>query len=259
MSSERVTQMFTDNAVALIDADSIYFRVACVVRKKQEIRKAIDYAMTEIRKQCMTDKLMVAVKGRGNFRSVIYPDYKGNRKALDPDVKKALEYGHGYMCEKYGAIMADDMEADDLVAIWAAECREEEIDYYVVGIDKDLLQIPGAHYNFVKKTHRDVDLDEAHLLLMTQALTGDNADNIPGLKGIGPKKAEKILAGVPMERRWNRVKAAWRAKKAGNPDMSLRLLTMLTSWEEFEDVKSLNKGETVKREQDVRSEGEEDV
>ena len=251
--------MFTNNAVCLIDADSIYFRVACVVRKKQEIRKAIDYTMNDIKRSCMTDNLMVAVKGRGNFRNDLYDKYKANRKELDPEVKKALNYGHQYMVDNYGAIMADDMEADDLVAIWAYECREEEQDYYICGIDKDLLQIPGDHYNFVKKTHRFVNDDEGHLLLMTQALTGDNADNIPGIKGIGPKKAEKILKGVPMERRWNRVKAAWRGHKAGNPALSLQLLTMLTSWEDFDAVKAQISSKATKREQDVRSEGKADV
>ena len=67
---------------------------------------------------------------------------------------------------------------------------------------------------------------------MIQCLTGDNIDNIPGIKGIGPKKAEKILAGVPKYRRWNRVKAAWRQHKAGNPSLSRALLEMLTSFDE---------------------------
>ena len=47
--------------------------------------------------------------------------------------------------------------------------------------------------------------------------------------------------------RWNRVKAAWRGHKAGNPDLSKRLLTMLSSWEEFEDVKS-----SIKRKATIR-------
>ena len=255
--------------LALIDSDSIYFRVACVlvdtkadkfkVRNwKKDMRTSIDYTMRNIEQETMADKMMVAIKGRGNFRNEIAADYKGTRKELHPKVKEALNYGHEYMCDKWEAVMANDMEADDLVAIWAAEAREEEIDYYVVGIDKDLLQIPGNHYNFVKKEHRSVDLDEAHLLLMTQALTGDNADNIPGIKGIGPKKAEKILAGIPMERRWSRVKAAWRGHKAGNPDLSLRLLTMLTSFEELEVARNQFKRQTPISKPDVlaREEGE---
>tara|TARA_R110000851_G_scaffold49992_4_gene119883 strand:- start:1256 stop:2032 length:777 start_codon:yes stop_codon:yes gene_type:complete len=229
--------MFTDNAVILVDSDSIYFRMACVTKKQKDIRVGIDNTMKEIQQNCGSDSFLVAIKGRGNFRKDIYPHYKSTRKDLEDDVKKALNYGHNYIVEKYKAVEADNMEADDLVSIWAAECREAEQEYTVVGIDKDLLQIPGTHYNFVKKEIQEISEDTADLKLMLQCLTGDRSDNIPGIKGIGPKKAEKILHGVPMERRWNRVRAAWRTNGAGDPEISKRLLTMITSWEELDDIK----------------------
>ena len=131
---------------------------------------------------------MSAVKGSGNFRHDLYPKYKANRKELDADLRKALSYGHQYMCDYHGATRADRMEADDLVAIWARECMEVDQDYTIVGIDKDLLQIPGAHYNFVKKTHKTVDADEGNLNLMLQCLIGDSADNIPGSAASDPRK-----------------------------------------------------------------------
>ena len=241
--------MFTDKS--LIDADSIYFRIAMVTTKQNEIRKGINHTMNEIKKNTGCNDQLVAVKGKGNFRKDIYDKYKVNRKPLEDDKKKALAYGHQYMVDYHGAVMADGMEADDLVAIWAAEMRAVGGDYTIVGIDKDLLQIPGWHYNFVKKDSLYVDEDLANYKLMIQALTGDTSDNIPGIKGVGPKKAEKIIAGVPMERRWNRVKAAWRGHKAGNPDLSLRLLTMLTSWEEFDDIRAQVANKTPISQQDV--------
>jgi 5'-3' exonuclease len=70
---------------------------------------------------------------------------------------------------------------------------------------------------------------------MMQCLTGDTADNIKGLKGIGPKKAEKILEGVPMERRWDKVKAVYREHKASNLANDYILLKMLTSWSEYDN------------------------
>ena len=151
------------------------------------------------------------------------------------------------------------MEADDLVSIWAYEAREEEVPYVIAGIDKDLKQIPGNHYNFNKQLHEFVDDDNANLNLMLQCLTGDTSDNIPGLKGIGPAKASKILAGVPMARRWSRVRAAWRRHGAGDPALSYRLLSMLKSWEEFEDVKSQISSEASERKQDVQPKGEDIV
>ncbi len=241
--------------LALVDADSIYFRVAYKTKKKNEIRKNIDIMMKEIEGQCfMPDEMKVAVKGIGNFRKDIYPDYKVNRKALEPDMKEALTYGHNYMIEKWNAVQADGMEADDLVSIWAYEARENEDAYVVVGIDKDLKQIPGNHYNFVKKEHVFIDDDEAYMLLMIQALTGDTSDNIPGIKGVGPVKAKKLLAGRPKERLWDRVKAAWRANGTGDPSISLRLLTMIKSWEEFNEISN----KTTVSKQDVLPKQEQD-
>ena len=238
--------------IAIIDSDSIYFRVCYKTKKKNEIRKNIDTMMKEIEGQClMPDVMKVAIKGKGNFRKDLYDGYKMNRKELEPDMKEALTYAHGYMVSKWGAVEADGMEADDLVSIWAYEARANEDAYVIVGIDKDLLQIPGNHYNFVKKEHQFVDDDAAHLKLMTQCLTGDNSDNIPGLKGIGPVKAAKMLAGRPLERRWDRVKAAWRAMGSGKPDLSYRLLKMITSWEEYNELRAEIESKTTISQQNV--------
>ena len=243
--------MFSEDSVALIDADSIYFRTCCVTKKKNEIRKAIKHTMDKIRRECMTDNLLVAVKGQGNFRQDIYPAYKKNRKELDDDLRAALSYGHEYMCDYYGAVRADGMEADDLVSIWANEAEEQDRPYVVVGIDKDLLQIKGDHYNFVKSTHVSISHDAGDYNLMLQCLTGDSTDNIPGIKGIGPKKASKILAGVPMLRRWARVRAAWRGHGAGDPKTSRRLLEMLTSWREYDELRAEIESKTAECKQDV--------
>ena len=138
--------MFSEDSVALIDADSIYFRTACVTKNNKEIRKAINYTMTEIRKNVGTDKLMSAVKGSGNFRQDLYPKYKANRKELDADLRKALSYGHQYMCDYHGAIRADRMEADYLVAIWARECMEMDQDYTIVGLSLIHISQPTRPY-----------------------------------------------------------------------------------------------------------------
>ena len=223
--------------IAIVDADSIYFRAAMSNQKTFEIRSMIDTMMLDIQAQCFSDVTKVAVKGKDNFRHGLYPDYKKNRPDLAPEIRKALNYGHEYMKDKWEGIQADGMEADDLCAIWAYEARELEYPYVICGIDKDLKQIPGNHYNYNKKVHDFVDDDTANLNLMLQCLTGDTADNIPGLKGIGPVKAGKILAGVPMARRWSRVRAAWRRHGAGDPTLSHRLLSMLKSWDELEEIR----------------------
>ena len=230
--------------IALVDADSIYFRAAMSNQKTFEIRNMINTMMLDIEGQCMADVLKVAVKGKNNFRYQVYPEYKAKRPELKPEIREALNYGHKFMQDKWEAVQSDGMEADDLVSIWAYEAREMEIPYVICGIDKDLKQIPGNHYNYNKKVHDFVDDDRANYNLMLQCLTGDSTDNIPGIKGIGPKKAEKILKDTRMERRWDRVRACWRANAAGDPRTSLRLLSMIKTWEEYEELKSQISGET---------------
>jgi hypothetical protein len=63
----------------------------------------------------------------------------------------------------------------------------------MVSLDKDIDQVAGWHYNFVKKTGYYVTEAEGLFKLYHQILTGDTADNIIGIKGVGPVKANKIL------------------------------------------------------------------
>ena len=70
----------------------------------------------------------------------------------------------------------------------------------ICSVDKDLNQIPGWHYNFVKKEKYFVDEEQAIRTFYTQLLVGDNTDNIQGVKGIGPAKAAKILSECKNEK-----------------------------------------------------------
>jgi len=86
---------------------------------------------------------------------------------------------------------------------------------------------------------------------------GDTSDNIPGIKGVGPKKAEKLLEGVATDAMWSHVQKAWLDNNAGDPKMSLRLLSMIKTWEEWEDIKSSIQDKTPECKQDAGSEREE--
>ena len=247
-------------ALAIVDADTIYFRAVKTTLKRKDIRDIINSTMQDIMGACFATEadLMVAIKGHGNFRKDLYPDYKKNRPELLPKEKEALNYAHNYMKEKWKGVEATGMEADDLVCIWAYEARENEDQFVICGIDKDLKQIPGNHYNYNKKEHEFVDDQSAYHNLMVQCLTGDTSDNIPGIRGIGPVKAKRILGGVDPDRYWNRIRAAWRGHGAGDPELSRTLLTMLKSWDEFDAITAQISGETPERKQDVLSEQEQD-
>jgi 5'-3' exonuclease len=93
---------------------------------------------------------------------------------------------------RWGARISYGQEADDSLGI----AQSWMTDTIICSIDKDLLQIPGKHYNFVKKEFLDVSRIEGLQHFFKQILIGDTADNIGGCKGIGPVKAERLLGGL---------------------------------------------------------------
>ena len=115
--------------------------------------------------------------------------YKGNR------AESAKPYYYDFLRETilntwHGELITQ-IEADDKVAI-EASCRDDAV---IVGIDKDLLQVPATHYNYVKGELFEIDEYFGWRNFFTQVLVGDATDNIPGLRGIGPKSADTHLGG----------------------------------------------------------------
>lgn len=136
--------------------------------------------------------------GKGNFRNEVatIQPYKGNRT----DFVRPHFYGlaRQHLIDKWGATVVNNWEADDEICIQMYALDGAGIACH---IDKDLNQIPGLHYNPKKQLYYRVTEDEADLFFWMQTLMGDTSDNIPGVRGIGPKKAEKLLATLtPAER-----------------------------------------------------------
>lgn len=132
--------------------------------------------------------------GKGNFRHELatLKTYKGNRAR----VGKPVHYDaiRDLMIRKWGAVVVDGQEADDEIGIRATELTKEGKSPIIVTIDKDLDMIPGLHYNWVKDELRQIDKLEAWRCFYKQCLMGDSTDNIPGIEGLGPKTADKLLA-----------------------------------------------------------------
>jgi hypothetical protein len=71
----------------------------------------------------------------------------------------------------------------------------------IVSIDKDLLQIPGMHFNFVRGTLYLINELDGLRCFYRQILTGDlPTDNIPGIYGLGSKTASKMIDHLTTER-----------------------------------------------------------
>ena len=114
--------------------------------------------------------------------------YKGNRDGMiKPYWKDSIRK---YLENTYWTQSSSVWEADDLLAM---ACTQQGA--CIVSIDKDLLQVPGKHYNINTKEYKVVDQFQGDLSLCRQLLVGDSTDNIPGLPGVGNKTADKMLAG----------------------------------------------------------------
>jgi DNA polymerase-1 len=190
--------------IALIDADTMCFASAAMAEGMDEAN-----AIWNVQNQL--DALLAAwniadyqlfVTGPGNFRYQIYPEYKGNRRAERPTHLGACK---DYLCREHGAILSIGVEADDLIGIAAYKHLELGDDYTIVSIDKDLDMLEGLHYSpeirregkVVKAPRRyHVSPIDAIRFFYYQLLVGDPTDNIKGARGIGKKKAPKILDGL---------------------------------------------------------------
>ncbi len=117
--------------------------------------------------------------------------YKANRK----DSRRPYHYKliRDYMVEHWGAVIFEGIEADDALAIaqWAED--EEDPKTIIATIDKDLMNVPGWHYNTLHKEEVHVSFKSAQVHFWRQVLTGDSTDNIPGLYRVGKTKAEKLI------------------------------------------------------------------
>lgn len=124
------------------------------------------------------------LSGESNFRYDIYPEYKANRKQEKPIW---LQDCREYLVTTWGAHVTEGYEADDALGIAA---RSNTI---IASDDKDLLQIPGQHYNVRTQKSIEISEDEAIWMFYYQLLVGDSADNIKGCRGIGKVKANQAL------------------------------------------------------------------
>lgn len=178
---------------ALIDGDILVYRVAFASQEETEV-------IAKARMSAFVDELVTPsdissiegyLTGKGNFRNeiAVTATYKGNRK----DVAKPVHYQflRDYLEKEWGFLMVTGQEADDAIGIKAYTMDDN--DYIIMTIDKDLDMIKGWHYNFVKKDKYFVKEEDTMGIFYKQVLTGDRTDNIEGLKGIGPVKAERIL------------------------------------------------------------------
>jgi DNA polymerase-1 len=146
---------------------------------------------------------VVLDSGKKTFRQEIYSQYKANRPPAPEDlvvqlpvIREVIEAFNVKALEKPG------FEADDLIATYAKTAEARGYEVTIISSDKDLMQLVGEKVKMLdplKDRLMDVAAVEEklgvppHQVLDYMALIGDSSDNIPGVKGIGPKAATELL------------------------------------------------------------------
>lgn len=161
-----------------------------------------------------------------NFRYEVDDTYKAHR--FDTPKPKWYNEVKAYIIDKYNADESDGLEADDRIGIEAGKLRANKEEYIVVSQDKDLDQIQGLHYNTRRGEFYEMTEDEGIRYLWQQMLTGDRADNIKGIYGIGDKKALKLIQDISTDKLDTFVKKVYTEHNILDRfDSNLILLTMI--------------------------------
>lgn len=156
------------------------------------------------------DGVVVAFdKGKPRVRMEMLPQYKAQRPPMDPDLHAQFPM----IKELLGALnvpilQSEGWEGDDILGTMARLGEEAGCDILLVTGDRDMYQLVTEHVNVVstRKGLSDVaimtpeSVDDLYhgitpaLVPDFYGLKGDTSDNIPGVPGIGPKKASALIA-----------------------------------------------------------------
>ncbi|MDO9304191.1 MAG: DNA polymerase I [Sulfuricurvum sp.] len=161
--------------------------------------------IASLHKDHSSDYLIFALDAKGpSFRSEIDPNYKANRSPAPEELIQQLPIAISWI-EKMGykSLILSGYEADDMIASVVHHAKEQGINVRVVSHDKDLYQLIEDDKVVLVDAITKKVLNETHCFekygvhpsqfIDYQALIGDTADNVPGVKGIGKVTAEKLL------------------------------------------------------------------
>ena len=213
-----------NNRVLIVDGLNLYLRAFAVngalndngvpVGGLTGFLRSLAYAIREVN----PTRVIVVYDGAGGSqrRRKILPNYKSNRKPGKritrwdafknaTEEKDAMKIQFSRLLDyldflPINVISIDKIEADDTIAYIAHTLLSKEVT--IMSADQDFLQLVNNRITIwspTKKkfyTPRMIEADygiPAHNFLMYKTLMGDKSDNIPGVKGLGPKKLPKIL------------------------------------------------------------------
>ncbi|HET7239840.1 MAG TPA: DNA polymerase I, partial [Gemmatimonadales bacterium] len=149
-----------------------------------------------------------------SFREARYPDYKSTREKLDEELQadfdRALERIRTLLAAfRVPLVIVPGYEADDVIGTLATAAADRGVQAVIVSGDKDFYQLVGPRVALLNPGRggpaavEETWVDESNAnerlgvppsqVVDYLALVGDSSDNVPGVKGIGEKGAQKLL------------------------------------------------------------------
>ena len=137
------------------------------------------------------------------FRDALYPEYKAQRSPMPDDLRSQIAPIHEVVrLSGWPVLDVPGVEADDVIGTLAVTAARQGIEVLISSGDKDLAQLVNEHITIIDTMSgkvRDLAGVEAEFgvpaskMLDYQMLVGDPVDNVPGVQGVGPKTAVKLL------------------------------------------------------------------
>lgn len=227
----------------LVDADLYLFR--CLAATEEETDWGDDvWSLTsdlKLAKELFIDQLdnfrdelgvkrvLLCISSKENFRRGVDPTYKAARKKT----RKPLGYVAmvDWAKDIFDTFQKDGLEADDCMGILATK-PENKGKSIIVSDDKDMMSIPSKLYRPSSNERMDISEQEADRFFYYQTLIGDATDGYGGLKGVGPKTADKILGNRPA---WSLVEQAYtKAGFTSEDAIQQARLARILRWEDWD-------------------------
>ena len=154
------------------------------------------------------DYIVAAFDPKGkNFRHELYTDYKANRSAMPDEIQTQLPYLWELLDGmNIPVLRIEGVEADDIIGTVAKMCEKDNLQCNIVSGDKDFMQLindktllyaPQARrrekeiFN-AQKVSEKWGVGPEHIIDLL-GLMGDSSDNVPGVEGVGPVTAKKLI------------------------------------------------------------------
>ncbi|MEW6444706.1 MAG: DNA polymerase I [Pseudomonadota bacterium] len=200
-----------NNVLVLVDGSSYLFRafhaLPPLTTREGTPTGALHGVLSMIQKLVLDERpshVAVVFDAPGKtFRDEMYPEYKAHRPPMPDELRVQIEPLHAAIrALGLPLLIVEGVEADDVIATLTRQAREHDLPVLISTGDKDMAQLSGPSVILIdtmKNTRMDPSGVEEKFgvppgrIIDYLALIGDASDNVPGVKGCGPKTAVKWL------------------------------------------------------------------